>query len=91
MCLVWRTAEPAGLGMRPRKRIRSLAATLSADAGCAGAVGDVHGDIRKAITSLGIAGVLAEDDAQRPVWVGTDTVVVQLGDVLDRGDHEIGA
>ncbi|KAK9835143.1 hypothetical protein WJX81_001017 [Elliptochloris bilobata] len=55
------------------------------------AVGDVHGDIRKAITALGIAGVLAEDEAQRPVWVGSDTVVVQLGDVLDRGDHEIGS
>lgn len=24
-------------------------------------------------------------------WAGGDTVVVQLGDVLDRGDSEIGA
>ena len=71
--------------------VSSLAATLCADLRWAHAVGDIHGDIRKAITSLGIAGVLAEDDAQRPVWVGGDTVVVQLGDVLDRGDHEIGA
>lgn len=81
----------AGLGARSRTRACSLAPPLSADSCWAHAVGDVHGDIRKAITSLGIAGVLAEDDAQRPVWVGGDTVVVQLGDVLDRGDHEIGA
>ena len=26
----------------------------------------------------------------RPLWCGGDTVVVQLGDVLDRGDCEIG-
>ena len=36
-----------------------------------------------------MAGVLAEDDGHIR-WVGGDTVVVQLGDVLDRGDCEIG-
>ena len=25
----------------------------------------------------------------RPTWIGGDTVVVQLGDILDRGDAEI--
>ncbi len=70
---------------------RALSARAAADGARARAVGDVHGDIRKVIAALGIAGVLAEDEAQRPVWVGGDTVVVQLGDVLDRGDHEIGA
>jgi hypothetical protein len=69
----------------------SVSARAAADGARARAVGDVHGDIRKVIAALGIAGVLAEDEAQRPVWVGGDTVVVQLGDVLDRGDHEIGA
>ena len=37
-----------------------------------------------------MAGVLAEDDGHIK-WVGGDTTVVQLGDVLDRGDCEIGA
>ena len=37
-----------------------------------------------------MAGVLAEDDGHIR-WVGGDTTVVQLGDVLDRGDCEIGA
>ena len=35
--------------------------------------------------------MLEEDRMGRPLWCGGDTVVVQLGDVLDRGDCEIGA
>lgn len=54
------------------------------------AVGDIHGDMAKAINALKFAGVL-KDDNDRPTWVGGNTVVVQLGDVLDRGDNEIAA
>ena len=54
------------------------------------ALGDVHGDIGQARRALSIAGVLGEGgDAVNPEWVGGDTVVVQVGDVLDRGDDEI--
>ena len=53
------------------------------------AVGDIHGDLQKALACLEMAGVLAEDGGHIK-WVGGDTVVVQLGDVLDRGDCEIG-
>ena len=53
------------------------------------AVGDIHGDLRKAISSLEAARVLQEVAGQVR-WAGGDTVVVQLGDVLDRGDSEIG-
>ncbi len=53
------------------------------------AVGDIHGDLRKAISSLEAARVLQEVGGQVR-WSGGDTVVVQLGDVLDRGDSEIG-
>jgi hypothetical protein len=52
-------------------------------------VGDIHGDLQKAIRCLEVCGVLDEGNG-RPVWVGGDTTVVQLGDVLDRGNSEIG-
>lgn len=53
------------------------------------AVGDIHGDLQKALMCLELAGVLEEQDGHIH-WVGGDTTVVQLGDVLDRGDSEIG-
>jgi hypothetical protein len=52
------------------------------------AIGDLHGDLQKALACLELAGVLAEADGA-VAWAGGDTTVVQLGDVLDRGDSEI--
>lgn len=54
------------------------------------AVGDLHGDMQKTKKSLQLARVAAEKADGQLVWTGGDTVVVQLGDVLDRGDCEIG-
>ncbi len=54
------------------------------------AVGDLHGDWQKAIDSLRAAKVIRVGEKEEIVWSGGDTVVVQLGDVLDRGDNEIG-
>ncbi|GMH33894.1 hypothetical protein BSKO_01728 [Bryopsis sp. KO-2023] len=54
------------------------------------AIGDLHGDLQKTLNSLRIAGVMEQDKDGAPVWCGGDTTVVQLGDVLDRGDCEIG-
>lgn len=53
-------------------------------------VGDLHGDLIKTLNALSLAGVLKQDDDGAPLWCGGDTIVVQLGDVLDRGDCEIG-
>lgn len=52
------------------------------------AIGDIHGDLQKAIECLELAGVLGEVDGHAK-WIGGNTTVVQLGDVLDRGDSEI--
>lgn len=48
------------------------------------AIGDVHGDLDAARKALQIAGVLEGDSK----WIGGETIVVQTGDQLDRGDDE---
>ncbi|CAN8295210.1 unnamed protein product [Cochlearia groenlandica] len=51
------------------------------------AVGDLHGDLSKARGALQLAGVLSSQGPDQ--WIGEDTVLVQVGDILDRGDDEI--
>jgi hypothetical protein len=48
------------------------------------AIGDLHGDLAAARAALRAAKVV--DDSDR--WTGGETVVVQTGDILDRGDDE---
>ncbi|HHH27997.1 MAG TPA: calcineurin [Polyangiaceae bacterium] len=48
------------------------------------AIGDVHGDLKATHAALRLGGLI--DDGGH--WAGGDTVVVQTGDVLDRGDDE---
>ncbi|XP_008457326.2 shewanella-like protein phosphatase 1 isoform X2 [Cucumis melo] len=51
------------------------------------AVGDLHGDLKQTRLALEMAGVLGSDT--RNLWTGGQTVLVQLGDILDRGEDEI--
>ncbi len=48
------------------------------------AIGDVHGDFQATVRALRIGGLIDADHR----WTGGDTVLVQTGDVLDRGDDE---
>ena len=48
------------------------------------AIGDVHGDLAATRAALRIGGAIDESDR----WIGGRLVVVQVGDVLDRGDDE---
>lgn len=48
------------------------------------AIGDVHGDLAAGLAALRSAGLI---DASAH-WSGADTVMVQVGDLLDRGDGE---
>ncbi|KAH9539155.1 hypothetical protein CY35_15G043600 [Sphagnum magellanicum] len=49
------------------------------------AIGDIHGDLSKARAALRVAQVLDANDH----WIGGKTVVVQVGDLLDRGGEEL--
>jgi hypothetical protein len=48
------------------------------------AVGDLHGDATAFRKVLGVAGLYDESRG----WIGGDATLVQIGDVLDRGDEE---
>lgn len=48
------------------------------------AIGDLHGDLEASRTALRLAGAIDATDR----WIGGDLVVVQTGDILDRGDGE---
>lgn len=48
------------------------------------AIGDLHGDLEAARTALRLGGAIDVEDH----WIGGDLVVVQTGDILDRGDDE---
>ena len=48
------------------------------------ALGDLHGDFQAARNVLRLAALIDNDDN----WCGGDTVLVQLGDLLDRGSEE---
>lgn len=48
-------------------------------------IGDIHGDLGKLKRALKSAGLINDDFR----WVGGSTVVVQVGDQLDRGDDEV--
>ncbi|MCP4447470.1 MAG: calcineurin [Myxococcales bacterium] len=50
------------------------------------AIGDLHGDLAATRRALRLAGAIGETDA----WVGGDLLLVQTGDILDRGDDEQG-
>tara|TARA_B100001750_G_scaffold122009_1_gene96834 strand:+ start:93 stop:887 length:795 start_codon:yes stop_codon:yes gene_type:complete len=49
------------------------------------AIGDLHGDLDATRAALRLAGAIDAQDA----WTGGDLVVVQTGDVFDRGDDEL--
>jgi len=48
------------------------------------AIGDLHGDLGGARAALRAAGAIDDRDH----WIGGELVVVQTGDILDRGDDE---
>ena len=52
-------------------------------------IGDVHGDFEALETFLSIADVYSKDSKENQEWTGGNTILVQCGDVLDRGTEEL--
>jgi hypothetical protein len=48
------------------------------------AIGDLHGDIAAMRSALRTAGAIDASDK----WIGGELVIIQTGDILDRGDDE---
>ena len=48
------------------------------------AVGDIHGDFAQAMKALELSKCMDSEGK----WIGGTTVLVQVGDILDRGDNE---
>lgn len=81
------TPQPAAAAPGPAAPTRcSLAphATRMPQPKRAVAIGDLHGDLGSTRAALRAAGAIDE----RNTWIGGGLVVIQLGDVLDRGDEE---
>lgn len=70
-------ALPAVSAPAPAARIPATSRTI--------AIGDLHGDCDAFKRVLRLAGVIDEYSHQ---WTGGDAVLVQVGDVLDRGSQE---
>ena len=49
------------------------------------AVGDIHGDFAQAMKALELSKCMNSEGK----WIGGTTVLVQVGDILDRGDNEL--
>ena len=78
-----RKPGPAGGAAKGACKISALPLRLPAPRRLV-AIGDLHGDLSATRAALRAAGAIDERDR----WVGGKLVVVQTGDVLDRGDDE---
>eukprot|EP00934_Nitzschia_sp_Nitz4_P008249 Nitzschia sp. Nitz4//scaffold47_size129522//14299//15711//NITZ4_003536-RA/size129522-processed-gene-0.130-mRNA-1//1//CDS//3329552755//8239//frame0 len=57
-------------------------------------MGDIHGDASALLECLELAGVIGKTNYRPgfpiyPTWTGGDTILVQIGDILDRGYYDL--
>lgn len=78
------SSKPAQTTAAPAKPVELSARLSRPAADRIVAIGDLHGDLSAARTALKLGGAIDASDN----WIGGKLVVVQTGDVLDRGDGE---
>ena len=82
-------AKAKGKGGQGSPPTKAVAPTPVTNVDLAGrrlvAIGDVHGDFKQTMRALELGKVMDADGR----WIGGDTVLVQVGDILDRGDNEL--
>jgi hypothetical protein len=82
-------AKAKGKGGQGSPPTKAVAPTPVTNVDLAGrrlvAIGDVHGDFKQTMRALELGKVMDADGR----WVGGTTVLVQVGDILDRGDNEL--
>lgn len=78
------TSEAAPVAQKPGCTLAAIPTRLALTAKRLVAIGDLHGDLAATRAALRAAGAI--DDGDR--WIGGDLVIVQTGDILDRGDDE---
>lgn len=49
------------------------------------AIGDLHGDLQTTLQILEMAGIISNDRK----WIASDSILVQTGDIVDRGPDSI--
>jgi len=81
-----RKAAPDAPAPRPPGETKAPASPSAPPGRRIVAIGDLHGDLEATRAVLRLAGLLGPGDV--PEWVGGSTILVQTGDVLDRGDGE---
>ncbi|KAL8104457.1 shewanella-like protein phosphatase 2 [Apium graveolens] len=75
----------SGLFLPPKPTISTPQKTVYSSPNRLIAIGDLHGDLYKSKQAFRLAGLIDLNDH----WCGGNTTVVQVGDVLDRGNDEI--
>ncbi|KAL1510449.1 hypothetical protein AB1Y20_006756 [Prymnesium parvum] len=79
------TAHPAGVAALEASEITNRPAISAGHRGGLCALGDLHGDPLHALRALRLCGAVGDDWT----WVGGQMTIVQVGDVLDRGNASI--
>ncbi len=79
------SSEPNAEELRSKSKTEAIALKKGQDQSRIVAIGDLHGDLAQTKRALKLAGLI--DDAG--AWIGGNSVLVQTGDMVDRGAQSL--